>query len=52
VNYPDIVRQELHIPANQQLVCGMSMGYENPEQPANQFRTTRISLNEFVQFHE
>jgi len=52
VNYPDIVRQELQIPAHRQLICGMSMGYENPDAPANQFRTTRIPLTEFVQFHE
>ncbi|OWT62141.1 nitroreductase [Candidimonas nitroreducens] len=51
-NYPDIVKRLLNIDADQTLVCGMSLGYEDPGCAANQFRTERMALEEFVTFHE
>ena len=51
-NYPDIVKRLLGIDAKQTLVCGMAIGYEDPSCAANQFRTTRVDLDEFVIFHE
>jgi nitroreductase len=51
-NYPDIVKPYLGIGADQTLVCGLSMGYEDPECVANRFRPPRIELDEFVTCHE
>ena len=52
VNYPAIVKQHLAIPAEQTLVCGISLGYEDTSNPANNLVTTRVPLEEFVIFHE
>ncbi len=52
VNYPSIVKQHLAIPAEQTLVCGISLGYEDTSNPANNLVTTRVPLEEFVIFHE
>lgn len=34
------------IPDDRQVVCGISFGYEDPEHPANRFRTTRAAVGE------
>ena len=52
VAYPDIVRGELSIDAEQVLVCGISLGYEDSSHIANKLRTTRISVSEFAVFHQ
>ena len=52
VNYPDIVKQHLAIAADQTLVCGISLGYEDTSDPVNSLQTTRVPLEEFVIFHE
>lgn len=51
-NYPEIVKRLLKIPDNQTVICGIALGYENTLDPANQYRTSRIDLEEFVEFHE
>lgn len=51
-NYPDIVKTQLNIPAHQIVICGMSLGYQNPDAPANQFRTTREPVDAFAVFHD
>lgn len=50
-NYPDIVKRELGIPDSEVIVCGISMGYEDASEKANAFRATRLSIDQFVQFH-
>lgn len=50
-SYPKIVREELGISATEAVVCGISIGYEDPDCPANGFRTSRIALDEFVTIH-
>ena len=50
-NYPDIVKAELGIPDSEVIVCGISMGYEDPAEKANSFRATRLPIDEFMQFH-
>lgn len=42
----------LGIPDTQMLICGMALGYENPEEPANRLVTERAPLSEFVRFVE
>ncbi|PJX25240.1 nitroreductase [Advenella sp. S44] len=50
-NYPQIIRSHLHIPDDQIIACGISLGYEDTGHPANQFRTSRIEVDEFAVFH-
>lgn len=50
--YPDIVRGLLHIPKEKALVCGMALGYEDPNHPINQYRTERESVDSFTQFFD
>jgi nitroreductase len=45
-----VVRRELGIAADQVLVCGMSLGHADPEEPANRLVTERIPLDDFVTF--
>lgn len=51
-NYPDIIRNELGIPREKIVVCGIALGYEDSRDPVNGFRPDRISLAEFVRYHE
>jgi len=50
--YSTIVKEELHIPKNTILLCGMALGYEDTNAPINQYRTPRLDLEEFVSFHD
>lgn len=49
-DHHDVVRAHLGIPDDQVLVCGMSLGVADPEEPANRLATTRVPLEEFVTF--
>ncbi len=49
--YSNIVKEELDIPKETILLCGMALGYEDSDAPINQYRTPRLPLAEFVQFH-
>ncbi|MBO1111384.1 nitroreductase [Bordetella petrii] len=51
-NYPDIVKQHLDIPADQVVVCGISIGYQDQAEPANQYRTGRVDVDDFTTFHD
>ncbi len=50
--YPKTVKKILEVPDTFSLICGMSLGYEDKEAKINQFRTTRISVDEFVSWHD
>jgi nitroreductase len=50
-NYPDLVKRHLDIPANQVVICGISVGYEDADEVANQFRPDRIDISDFVTLH-
>jgi nitroreductase len=47
--YPQLVAEHLGIPDDEQILCGLSFGYEDPDVPANQTRQPRdpISRNVF-----
>ena len=47
--YPEIVSEHLGIPDDEQILCGLSFGYEDESVPANQTRQPRdpISSNVF-----
>jgi len=50
VSYPDVVRKHVEIPDGQVLVMGMAIGHPLKEHPANQFRSERGKLEEFVRW--
>jgi nitroreductase len=46
--YPETVKAFLGTPDAHMLFCGMSIGYEDTKEPANQLRTERADVNEWV----
>jgi nitroreductase len=48
--YPDIVRSHLSIPAELNLLCGMSIGYADPDYPMNKVRAGREPIQNNVAF--
>ena len=50
--YPDIVRKELGLGDNEEIVCGMSLGYEDKAHDVNSFDTPRVELSDFVSFFD
>ncbi len=49
--YPDIVRENLGLAADQKLLFGISFGYEDPTVSANAARVGRAALSQAVRFH-
>lgn len=43
-SYPQIVRQALGLPESEVVVCGMALGWEDPQAPVNRTRTEREPL--------
>lgn len=50
--YPYIVKRELDYPENSILICGMALGYEDPDAPVNSYRTPRVVVDGFTHFFE
>lgn len=50
-NYHDIIRHQLAIPANEILVCGMALGYEDKSEKANELVSPREPVAAFTTFH-
>jgi nitroreductase len=46
--YHDVIRSHLGIGADKVIVCGMALGYGDPNARINTFRTERMPLDEFV----
>ena len=49
--YSALIKEELKIPKKTILLCGMALGYEDPDAAINGYRTPRIALEEFVTFY-
>lgn len=49
-SYPDIVRGELGIEAGWTVICGMALGYADPDAVVNTFQPPRIALEEYATF--
>lgn len=47
-----IVAEELALPANERVLCGMSLGYEDTDAIENSLRTERAPLDAWATFHE
>lgn len=48
--YPDIVRQQLDLPADTRVIAGMALGYEDTDAAVNQYRTEREPVAQFCRF--
>lgn len=51
-SYPDIVRRELGLGADWVVICGMAMGYADPQAVVNTFQPPRIAVDEYAVFME
>jgi len=51
-SYPDAVREFLGIPRTNLLVLGISIGYPDLKAPINAYQSSRVSLNDFAQWHD
>lgn len=49
-NYPFIVRKYLPYAEEEVLVCGMALGYRNPDAPENVWRTERDPVDSFTRW--
>lgn len=49
--YPETIGRFLALPADRMLFCGMSIGYADEADKANQFRSRRAPLEAFARFH-
>lgn len=50
--YPDIIRQTLNYPNSKQVLCGITLGYEDSQDPVNQYRTERENTSQFTDFFD
>jgi len=48
--YPEIVREELGIPPELTILCGLAVGYPDPDFPANNLRVPRDPVGKHVVF--
>ncbi|WP_366656835.1 nitroreductase [Fodinicurvata sp. EGI_FJ10296] len=51
-NYPAILRDQLSIPEDELILCGLSLGHADPNAPANRFRAEREPVEAFARFHD
>ena len=49
-SYPDIVRRELGIDRGRIVICGMALGYGDPDARVNAFQPPRLELDEYAVF--
>ena len=52
IQFHRVIREELDIPDSESVICGMSLGYADPDAPENALRTERAPLDEWVRFME
>jgi len=48
--FHSIIEKQLNLPANEAVVCGMALGFEDKKAIVNTLKTTRVPLDEFVSF--
>lgn len=51
IDYHRIIGETLGFAAEEQLVCGMALGYSDPAAIENSLVTERVGIEEFVRFH-
>ena len=50
-SYPAIVRREVGIPEDETIVCGMALGYADPDEPTNALRAERAPVSAYTTVH-
>lgn len=50
--FPDVVRCELDLPANEKIVCGVSLGYPRENSRLNEFHTPRIATDQGIRIYD
>jgi nitroreductase len=48
-SYPEIVRRELGLPDSEVIVCGVALGWADPDAPDNRTQTEREPLAQYFQ---
>lgn len=48
--FHQIIERQLNLPANEAVVCGMALGYEDKKAVVNTLKTARVPVDEFVTF--
>jgi len=51
-SYSAIIKRQLAIPETEIVVCGMALGYADPDEPANALVPPRESVETFMRLHE
>ncbi|TNC11710.1 nitroreductase [Methylobacterium terricola] len=51
-SYPGVVRGELGIPESETIVCGMALGFADPDEPVNALRAEREPVEAYTVFHD
>jgi nitroreductase len=46
-SFPSLIRQQLQLPQTTQIVCGVALGYADPDAPVNRARTARCELDDY-----
>jgi nitroreductase len=49
-SYPDVVRRELELTSDWIVICGMAVGYADPDNIVNTFQPPRIDVDDYVVF--
>lgn len=49
-HFPKEVKEALGYGDDVVLVCGMALGYEDPDAPVNQYRTEKVEVDAFAEF--
>ena len=50
--YHRIVREQLRIADSEVVVCGIALGYADPDAPENRFAVERVPVDEFATFYD
>jgi nitroreductase len=50
--FPQLVRRELGIDEGEVVICGMALGYADPDAAINGFQPPRLAVDEYVKFCE
>lgn len=51
LRHPDEIRRILDLPSSKMMVCGLALGYIDPNHPANKLRTARQPLEDSVRWY-
>lgn len=49
-SYPDLIKTQLQMGDGETLVCGIALGYADPDAPENQWQSERAPLAEYSEF--